>query len=57
MLNTIAHGPDTDRPPLVIAHGLYGSARNWGVICKRLADERQVVAVDLRLRGCTAKAR
>ena len=25
------------RPPLVIAHGLFGSARNWGAIGKRLA--------------------
>lgn len=48
MLNTIVHGEPTARPPLVIAHGLYGSARNWGVIAKRLSDERQVVAVDMR---------
>ncbi|TMV10363.1 alpha/beta fold hydrolase [Ruegeria sediminis] len=48
MLNTIVHGEPTDTPPLIIAHGLYGSARNWGVIAKRLSDERQVVAVDMR---------
>ena len=48
MLNTIIHGEPTARPPLVIAHGLYGSARNWGVIARRLSDERQVVAVDMR---------
>ncbi|EEX10106.1 esterase YbfF [Ruegeria lacuscaerulensis ITI-1157] len=48
MLNTIVHGDPTSRPPLVIAHGLYGSARNWGVIARRLSDERQVVAVDMR---------
>ncbi len=51
MLNTIAHGTPTDRPPLLIAHGLYGSARNWGVIAKRLSDERQVIAVDMRNHG------
>lgn len=51
MLNYILHGTPTDKPPLLVAHGLYGSARNWGVICKRLADERQVVAVDLRNHG------
>lgn len=51
MLNTIAHGPGTDAPPLLIAHGLYGSARNWGVIAKRLSDARQVIAVDLRNHG------
>lgn len=48
MLNTITHGEPTSRPPLLIAHGLYGSARNWGVIARRLSDERQVVAVDMR---------
>jgi len=48
MLNTIIHGVPTANPPLLIAHGLYGSARNWGVIARRLADERQVVAVDMR---------
>ena len=48
MLNTIIHGEPTARPPLVIAHGLYGSARNWGVIARRLSDQRQVVAVDMR---------
>lgn len=51
MLNTITHGSATDKPPLLIAHGLYGSARNWGVIAKRLSDERQVVAVDMRNHG------
>lgn len=48
MLNTIIHGEPTSNPPLLIAHGLYGSARNWGVIARRLSDERQVIAVDMR---------
>lgn len=51
MLNTILHGQKTDHPPLIIAHGLYGSGRNWGVLAKRLSDERQVVAVDMRNHG------
>jgi esterase len=51
MLNWITHGTATDAPPLVIAHGLYGSARNWGVIAKRLSDTRQVIAVDMRNHG------
>lgn len=51
MLNMIAHGTPTDKPKLLIAHGLYGSGRNWGVIAKRLADEREVVAVDMRNHG------
>lgn len=51
MLNTILHGSPTDRPNLLIAHGLFGSGRNWGVIAKRLSDGRQVVAVDMRNHG------
>lgn len=51
MLNTIRHGAPTDRPNLLIAHGLFGSARNWGVIAKRLSDEREVVCVDMRNHG------
>jgi pimeloyl-ACP methyl ester carboxylesterase len=51
MLNMLIHGAQTDALPLIIVHGLYGSARNWGVIAKRLSDERQVVAVDMRNHG------
>ena len=51
MLNMIRHGTPTDRPPLLIVHGLFGSARNWGVISKRLSDEREVIAVDQRNHG------
>lgn len=51
MLNIIEHGRPTDKAGLLIAHGLYGSGRNWGVIAKRLSDERQVVAVDMRNHG------
>lgn len=50
MLNMIHHGTPGGRP-LVIVHGLYGSARNWGVIAKRLSDRGHVVAVDLRNHG------
>ncbi|MDJ0826026.1 MAG: alpha/beta fold hydrolase [Rhodobacter sp.] len=51
MLNTVLTGDRGDRPPLLIAHGLFGSARNWGVIAKRLSDTRQVVTVDMRNHG------
>ncbi|MCV6596507.1 MAG: alpha/beta fold hydrolase [Mangrovicoccus sp.] len=55
MLATTLHGEA--RPgqlPLLIVHGLYGSARNWGVIAKRLSDTRQVIAVDMRNHGASA---
>ena len=51
MLNYQIYGEDLNTPPLIIAHGLFGSARNWGVIAKRLSDIRQVVAVDMRNHG------
>jgi pimeloyl-ACP methyl ester carboxylesterase len=38
-------------PPLVILHGLFGSARNWRTIAERLADRYHVYAVDLRNHG------
>ena len=39
--------------PLLIAHGLFGSARNWGVIAKRLSEDRRVVTVDMRNHGAS----
>lgn len=51
MLNIIRHGISDGKVPLVIAHGLFGSARNWGVIARRLADTRAVLAVDMRNHG------
>jgi len=51
MLETYTFGAPTGVPPLLIAHGLYGSARNWGAIARRLADSRQVVTVDMRNHG------
>ena len=53
MLNLIEHGTASDAPTLVIVHGLYGSARNWGVIAKRLSDRGRVVAVDQRNHGAS----
>lgn len=52
MLNILTYGEATDAPPLVIVHGLFGSAKNWGAISKRMAASgRHVVAVDLRNHG------
>jgi Predicted hydrolases or acyltransferases (alpha/beta hydrolase superfamily) len=48
LLTTIRHGTPTALPPLLIVHGLFGSARNWGAIAKRISDSREVVAVDMR---------
>jgi pimeloyl-ACP methyl ester carboxylesterase len=53
MLHILRHpaATATSAPPLLIAHGLFGSARNWGVIARRLADRREVLAVDMRNHG------
>ena len=50
-LATQRFGQGGDRPPLLIAHGLFGSARNWGVIARRLAQDGPVVTVDMRNHG------
>jgi esterase len=38
-------------PPVVILHGLLGSARNWTSIAKELATTHRVFALDLRNHG------
>ena len=40
-----------DGPPLIILHGLFGSARNWSTIARRLAASHRVIALDLRNHG------
>ncbi len=58
MALTLAHlehrpeGAET-QPPLLIAHGLYGAARNFNAIAKRLATDRRVVCVDMRNHGAS----
>jgi pimeloyl-ACP methyl ester carboxylesterase len=57
-LNTLIAEPEGEAvgPPLVIVHGLFGSARNWSAIARRIAQghvagPRRVIAVDLRNHG------
>ena len=54
MLNFQIFNENALAPVLLIAHGLYGSGRNWGVIAKRLSDERTVITVDMRNHGQSA---
>ncbi|MFN3936582.1 MAG: alpha/beta fold hydrolase [Gemmobacter sp.] len=53
-LATTLIGADRPGPPLLIAHGLFGSARNWGAIARRLAEARPVLTVDMRNHGQSA---
>jgi esterase len=40
-------------PPVVILHGLLGSARNWGSFARRLGASHRVFALDLRNHGAS----
>jgi esterase len=51
MLNVIAHAGPATATPLLIAHGLFGSARNWGVVARTLAQGRAVRVADMRNHG------
>lgn len=51
MLNRVEFGNHGALPALLIVHGLFGSARNWGAIARRMATDRKVVAVDMRNHG------
>ncbi|MFD0978942.1 alpha/beta fold hydrolase [Tropicimonas aquimaris] len=55
MLTTYRHGPE-EGLPLLIVHGLFGSARNWGVVAKRLSVDRPVLTVDMRNHGDSFRA-
>jgi esterase len=55
---TLAHlehpaAGDERELPLVIAHGLFGSARNFNTLGRRLATTRRVVMVDMRNHGAS----
>src|SRR5215210_9454526 len=55
LLNTVETG-DASPPPLVVLHGLFGSARNWGAIVRRLSARHRVLAMDLRNHGGSPRA-
>ncbi len=40
-------------PRVLIAHGLFGSARNWGAIARRMGKSRQVTVPDMRNHGAS----
>ena len=43
--------PGAGAPPLIVAHGVFGSARNWRALAKRMGGDRRVIAVDMRNHG------
>lgn len=50
-LNITAAGQPGPLPPVVLIHGLFGQARNLGVIARALSETRHVLSVDLRNHG------
>lgn len=46
----------TNGPPLVLMHGLFGSARNWASIARTLSGTHRVYALDLRNHGSSDRA-
>lgn len=42
---------ETDAPPLVIAHGLFGQGRNFGTLARGFVERRPVISVDMRNHG------
>ena len=53
ILNTAVTG---DGAPLVLIHGLFGAARNFGAVQRALAPEARVIALDLRNHGSSPHA-
>lgn len=51
MLNMIVTGEDSTQPPVLLAHGLFGSGKNLGGLARRLAQTRRVISVDMRNHG------
>ena len=50
-LHTVNYAGPANKHPLLIVHGLFGSARNWNGLAKRFALKRPVNCVDLRNHG------
>lgn len=51
ILNTVRMG---EGPPVVLLHGLFGAASNWGRVQRMLAPEHSVLAMDARNHGASA---
>ena len=52
VLNYKVYGESRARNRVIIAHGLFGSHKNWRTIAKRLANsDNQVIIVDMRNHG------
>jgi pimeloyl-ACP methyl ester carboxylesterase len=53
ILHAIEMGADNPGTPLVLLHGLFGQARNFGQIQRTLAQRWRIVALDMRNHGAS----
>jgi pimeloyl-ACP methyl ester carboxylesterase len=53
ILNAIQQG---EGPPVVLLHGLFGAARNWGAMQRALAPRFRTIALDMRNHGASPHA-
>ena len=51
ILRTVRMGEGS---PIILLHGLFGAASNWGRIQRRLAEDHLVLAMDARNHGASA---
>jgi pimeloyl-ACP methyl ester carboxylesterase len=51
ILHAIESGAAGGRPPVVLLHGLFGQARNFGSVQRAVAATRRVISLDLRNHG------
>ena len=42
---------ESDAPPLIVLHGLFGSLDNWKTLCRQWAESIPVIGIDLRNHG------
>lgn len=42
-----------DTAPLIVAHGLFGAARNWRALARRMSAGRRALVVDMRNHGAS----
>lgn len=50
-MTILHHQSQGGGPPVLVLHGLFGSATNWRGVARQLADRYRVVTVDLRNHG------
>ena len=54
ILNTVEAG-EGGGDPVLLLHGLFGAAQNWGAVQRRLSARHRVLAMDLRSHGASPR--